>query len=150
MKNNAKLKTLIVNPLKDEVEWAQYLINSWNEGQALKDTAGGTIDFNKNIKPNKVPRVEVKFREYMNTEAYSVYKEFEANANKQVMVCIVSDGYSYPAHLLAPEKQTITIKVSKDYDAIVSHENITVGCQTITFETLNKLVEAVKTLNPER
>lgn len=39
---------------------------------------------------------------------------------------------------------TIKVKISEDYDAIVTKEYIKVGCQTIKFEDFDKLVSAVK------
>ena len=43
-----------------------------------------------------------------------------------------------------PEKpKDITVKISKEYEAIVSTKNIKVGCQTITFADFDKLAAAV-------
>lgn len=39
----------------------------------------------------------------------------------------------------------VKVKISKDYDAIVNKDGITVGCQKISFEDFNKLAEVVKT-----
>ncbi len=42
------------------------------------------------------------------------------------------------------QNKPVTIKISKDYDAIVSKKKgIQVGCQTITFEDFDKLAEIV-------
>lgn len=37
-----------------------------------------------------------------------------------------------------------SVKISNDYDAVVSKNGITVGCQTIKFEDFDKLAELVK------
>lgn len=55
-------------------------------------------------------------------------------------------NYRYPLQSVqfvrkAPKTEKVTL--TKDYDAIVSKDNIKVGCQTITFEAFDELAEAV-------
>lgn len=54
--------------------------------------------------------------------------------------------YSFPIHVLQlvrRKKAPVTMKLTKDYDAVISEDDIKVGCQTITFEAFDKLVKAV-------
>jgi hypothetical protein len=56
------------------------------------------------------------------------------------------EDYNYPlqsVQFVRKGLQPITVSLAKDYDAIVSKDNIKVGCQTITFEAFDKLAKAV-------
>jgi hypothetical protein len=56
------------------------------------------------------------------------------------------EDYNYPlqsVQFVRKGLQPITVSLAKDYDAIVSKDNIKVGCQTITFKAFDKLAEAV-------
>jgi hypothetical protein len=45
-----------------------------------------------------------------------------------------------------PDTELVTL--NEEYDAEVTAEGITVGCQTFTFEAFDKLAEAVKKMRP--
>jgi hypothetical protein len=56
------------------------------------------------------------------------------------------NDYYYPLQSVqfvrkAPKTEKVTL--TKDYDAVVSKDNIKVGCQTITFKAFDELAEAV-------
>jgi hypothetical protein len=65
------------------------------------------------------------------------------NRNTDVDVVNWSDGLVEIIERL--KCKAVKVKISKDYDALVDKEGITVGCQKISFEDFNKLAEVVKT-----
>jgi len=55
-------------------------------------------------------------------------------------------GYNYPlqsVQLVRKASKTEKVTLTKDYDAVVSKDDIKVGCQTITFKAFDELAEAV-------
>jgi hypothetical protein len=55
-------------------------------------------------------------------------------------------GFNYPlqsVRFLRKASKKIHLKISEDYNATVSEDNIKVGCQTITFTAFDELVAAV-------
>lgn len=61
-------------------------------------------------------------------------------------VKLSTSDYNFPIHVLQlvrRKKVPVTMKLTKDYDAVISEDDIKVGCQTITFDTFDKLVKKV-------
>jgi hypothetical protein len=58
----------------------------------------------------------------------------------------LEDYFVYPlqsVQFVRKGLKPIVIRLTKDYDAVVSKEGIKVGCQTITFKAFDELVKAV-------
>jgi hypothetical protein len=56
------------------------------------------------------------------------------------------NGYYYPlqsVQFVRKRPKTEKVTLTEDYDAIVSEDNIEVGCQTITFQAFDELAKAV-------
>ena len=122
-------------------------------GMEMNIKEGDTIKVVRKVKPG----------EFGSNIIWNVYMDEIIGATGVVTRVRVNETYdgvdvefAYSAWLLpyaaievvkrAPKKpKDITVKISEDYEAIVSTENIKVGCQTITFADFAKLVKAVAT-----
>lgn len=70
----------------------------------------------------------------------------EAPCNSGVRLGGQGNDYYYPlqsVQLVRKAPKRISVKISEDYNALVSEDNIKVGCQTITFTAFDELAAAV-------
>lgn len=59
-------------------------------------------------------------------------------------VCDVLNDWDKWNYYLAKTFDSITVKVNNEYSAIVNEKCILVGCQTVQFDVVDKLADAVK------
>ena len=70
----------------------------------------------------------------------------EAPCSSGVRLGEQGNYYYYPlqsVRLVRKAPKKISVKISEDYNAVVSEDNIKVGCQTITFTAFDELAAAV-------
>lgn len=62
----------------------------------------------------------------------------------------LDNGFGYPVHVLAlvkkakPAFKPVTVKLNKDYAAVIGEKQVQVGCQSFTHATILALAEQVK------
>ena len=89
------------------------------------------------------PHVTLEWDKYgkgyeINTVSDSYVPELDA------VVCNLSSMSTILKFLEKPEPTKVKVRISKDYEAIITKDNLVVGCQTIEWDDFDKLVEATK------
>jgi len=76
----------------------------------------------------------------------AIGKEFTVISKPDSKGVELEGYYNYPlqsVQLVRKAPKTEKVTLTKDYDAVVSKDNIKVGCQTITFKAFDELASAV-------
>jgi hypothetical protein len=98
-------------------------------------------------------KMEQPLKNLSNVTPYPTYKKVYVEIERKDSLDVVSGDYgtaiNWPSQAtklfkLMSEERSLSVEISDDYTAIVKPDCIIVGCQTISYDTFDEIVAAVK------
>ena len=138
------------------------LITCKNQGEktaAVSLLMGYGHKYNKHTTIGEMLEDSYDCGDLSDTDFPNVLLEWEGGSETNVYnITLTSNGYCTRSNavelkfteivkitdFLSKDQRTVKFKISKDYDAVVTKENLQVGCQTIQWSDFDKLVEISK------